>query len=318
MDARKPFRIVVAEPFAEEAVSRLKEVGSVTILENSAPKTLISALQEADALLVRARTHVTARIIDAAPRLKVIGRASPTIDHIDMRAAKKRDIRVVYAPYAAVVSSAEFTLGLILALHRRIPFLDRQLREGNFETIRHPTVHEIGHQTIGFLGIDAVAEKLGSIISTVFGSKLIYYDPFGVKATTFDAREVSLETLLADTDILTIHLRVSGETRGFMNAERIRKMKSSAILVNTSRGTVVNTAALAEALKEGCISGAALDVFENEPLSAHHPLCKEPNCILTPHVAGATLDATARRFNVAEDVVRVLKGESPKYPFSHE
>ncbi|MCG8407367.1 MAG: hypothetical protein MI923_19385 [Phycisphaerales bacterium] len=318
MEGRKPFQIVVAEPYATEAMACLEKVGHVTILENSAPDTLIPALRDADALLVRARTHVTARIIDAAPHLKVIGRASPTVDHIDLRATKKRAIRVVYAPHAAVLSSAEFTLGLILAAHRRIPFLDRQLREGNFEAIRHPAGHEISRQTIGLLGFDAVAEKLGCIISNAFGSRIIHHDPFGGKPTSFEADAVSLDDLLSNTDILSIHLRMSEETRGFMNADRIRRMKTSAVLINTSRGAIVDTKALAEALKKRFIAGAALDVFENEPLSVNHPLCQEPNCILTPHVAGATLDASARRFNVAEDVVRVLKGESPKYPFSRD
>ncbi len=314
MDSRKPFKIVVAEPFASEAISRLEEIGNVTILGNSAPDTLIAALPDADALLVRGKAHVTARIIAAAPRLKVIGRASPNIDHIDLRAAGRRDIHVVYSPLVAVNSCAEFTLGLILAVHRRILCYDRDLRTGKFETLRRPAGREIGQETIGLLGIDPVAEKLGTMLSAAFGCKILYHDPSGNQPASFQAESVGFDALLGNSDILSIHLRLTKETRGLLNAQRIGKMKSTAMLVNTSRGAVVDTIALAEALDKHEIAGAALDVFEAEPLPSHHPLRKPSlNCILTPHVAGATLDAAEGRFNVADDVVRVLQGEHPEH-----
>ncbi|MFQ5429167.1 MAG: NAD(P)-dependent oxidoreductase [Phycisphaerae bacterium] len=314
MKGRKPFRIVVAEPYASEALALLEDVADVTLLKSSAPDTLISALPEADALLIRGKTHVTARIINAAPRLKVIGRASPTVDHIDLRAAGRRDIRVVYSPHAAVNSSAEFALGLILALHRRIPFLDRQLREGKFEAIRTPSGREIGRQCVGLLGIDPVAEKLGRILSTAFGCRIVYHDPRGRSPTGFRGESLELGPLLSSADIVSVHLRASPETRGLINADRLRQMKPSAILINVTGGAVIDTIALAEALRVHAIAGAALDVFETEPLATQHPLRRAPNCILTPHVAGATLDASAGRFNVAEDVLRVLQGQDPKYP----
>lgn len=315
MTASRPFQIVVAEPFDAAALSRLQEVAKVDVLADSAPETLLAAVSEADALLVRARAHVTARIIDAAPSLKVIGRASPTVDHIDLRAARRRNISVVYAPHAAVSSSAEFTLALILTVHRRVPFLNRQLREGAFDALRKPMAHELRSQTIGILGLDPVGEKLGRICATAFESPIIYFDPAGAAPTEFEGRAVALETLLADSDILSVHLQSAAETRHLLNAERLAKMKSTAILVNTSRGTAIDTVALAHALRDKVIAGAAIDVFETEPLPANHPLRRAPNCVLTPHVAGVTLDAAASRFVVAEDVIRVLSGQSPLYPF---
>jgi D-3-phosphoglycerate dehydrogenase len=312
---RKPFRIVVAEPFGQEALVGLEAVGEVTVLKDPAPETLIAAVQEADALLIRAKAHVTARIIDSAPRLKVIGRASPTMDHIDLRAASQRAIHVVYSPHAAVRASAEFTLGLILALQRRILFYDRQFRQGQFQALRLPTGRELGQCTVGLLGVDHVSGELGRMISSAFGSRLIYHCPGGRRFSTFEAEAVDLDTLLAEADVLSVHLRLTPQTKGLLNADRFIRMKSSAILVNTSRGAVVDTKALAVALKRRHIAGAALDVFETEPLQADHPLRQAPHCILTPHVAGATLDAVSRRYQVAQDVVRVLKGESPRYPF---
>lgn len=314
MSGCNPFRIVVAEPYSSEAVSCLEEVGTVTLLDDAGPESLMSAVATADALLVRTKAHVTAKIINSAPNLKVIGRASPTMDHIDLRAAKRRDIHVVYSPRAAVDSSAEFTLALMLAMHRRLCFYDTQLRKGNFDTVRQPAGHELGRKTVGLLGIDPVADRLGGIISTAFGSRLIYHDPFGQRPTGFEGEAVGLDALLQNADILSIHLRLAPETRGLINAGRLREMKPSAILINTSRGAVVDNKALAEALEKEALAGAALDVFESEPLPGNHPLRDAPNCILTPHISGATLDATAGRFNVAEDVVRVLKGEAPKYP----
>lgn len=318
MQGRKPFRIVVAEPFAADAVDRLKEIGEVTILEDSAPDTLIAAVAEADALLVRSKAHVTARIIDAAPRLKVIARASQSIDHIDLRAARRREIPVVYAPHAAVNSSAEFTLGLMLALRRRIIHFDRQVREGRFEIVRKPEGRDLGKAVVGFLGWDSVAERLAEMLSSAFGSPLLHHVPdatgaAGATPAPQVGRSAGLDELLAESDVLTVHLRATPETRGFLNAERLARMKATAIVVNTGRGPVIDTIALAEALRKRHIAGAALDVFETEPLPMDHPLRRAPNCILTPHVAGMTEDATLTRYDVTEDVLRVLRGERPEH-----
>lgn len=313
MNRSRPHRIVLAEPYDEAAVARLREVGEVSVLEDSAPDTIIGALAEADALLVRTKAHVTARIINAAPHLKVIARASPNIDHIDVRAARQRNISIVYAPHVAIASTAEFTLALILAVSRRVMFYDRQLRDGKFDAVRGPSGREASHLTIGLLGIDPIADRLGKLWVAAFGSNIIYHDPEGRQPDTFQGREVDLETLLNDSDVLSVHLPFSPSTRTFLNAERIAKLKPTACVVNTSRGAVVDTTALAIALRKRHLAGAALDVFETEPLPISHPIRSAPNCILTPHVAGSTLDASASRFDVADDVVRILKGEPPQH-----
>ncbi len=313
MQGRKPFRIVVAEPFADEAVERLRQVGEVTILEDSAPDTLIAAVQDADALLVRSRAHVTARIINAAPHLKVIARASPSLDHIDLRAARRRDIPVVYAPHAAVNSSAEFTLALILALRRRIIHLDRQVREGRFEVARKPESRCLTGAIVGFLGWDAVAGRLAGMLSGAFGASILHHVPGGDGHPPSNGTPVALEALLQSCDVLTLHLRATPETRGFLGADRLALLQPGAIVVNTGRGIVIDTVALAAALRAGQIAGAALDVFETEPLPADHPIRRAPNCILTPHVAGLTEDAAHTRYEVADDVVRVLRGERPEH-----
>jgi D-3-phosphoglycerate dehydrogenase len=171
MRGKTSYEIVVAEPYSPEAISRLEQIGKVKVLLDAAPETLMAALTTADALLVRSKAHVTARIIDAAPNLKVIGRASSTADHIDLRAARRRNIHVVYAPQVAVTSTAEFTLSLIIALHRRLLFLDRQLREGQFDALRAPVGREMSRETLGLWGLDPIAERLGKLCTAAFGQE---------------------------------------------------------------------------------------------------------------------------------------------------
>ncbi len=315
MKGRKPFRIVVAEPLMDEAVDRLRQVGDVAVLCDPDPVTLLSEVSTADALLIRGKTHVTAKLMNAAPRLKVIGRAGPSADHIDLRLAKQRRIQVVYAPDSEVDSAAEFELGLILALNRGIPQLDRKLRSGEFDTLRKPRGRDLGRQTVGLLGIDPVAQRLGRMISSAFDSRILYHDPHGTKPLGFDADTVrSADDLLGQADVVCLHLRLTAETCGYMNAKRIARMRPTAVLVNTSRGKLVDTIALAEALRRRQIAGAALDVFESEPLPNQHTLRAAPHCILTPHVAGRSADAFSRRDDVTEDVIRVLEGKAPENP----
>lgn len=312
---QEPFRIVVAEPYSKEAIARLEEVGQVEILTDSSPDALIAALENAHALLVRAKAHVTARVINAAPHLKVIGRASPTVDHIDLRAAGRRDIRVVYSPTAAVNSCAEFALAMLLALRRRLSFYDQQLRQGKFDALRLPTEFSIGATCVGILGVDAVAEQFGRALQSAFGCRILVHDPLGARPESFEADAVDLETLLHASDAVCVFLKPHRDTRGFLNAERLGLMRPTSLLVNLSRG-VVDTTALAAALAERRIAGAALDAYESDPLASDHPIRRAPNCILTPHVAGVTIDAVEGRYGVAEDVIRVLKGAAPHHEFT--
>ena len=313
MEEHPSYRIVVAEPFDPEAIARLQAFGHVDVLSDSSPQTILAAVPNADALLVRNKAHVTARIIEAAGRLKVIGRAAPNIDHIDLRAAGRRNIPVVYTPHMAVTSTAEFTLAMILALHRRLPMFDRQIRGGQFETLRAPAGRELAHETIAFLGIDSVAERLGHILQAAFRSRIVFHDPAGKIPVEFTAESMDLDALLAAADILVIHLPMSPTTKRLINADRLALMRPTAILVNASRGGVVDTAALATALQTKRLGAAGLDVFEVEPLPVDHPIRRAPNCLLTPHVAAATIDAATSRFQVTDDVIRVLSGHLPLY-----
>lgn len=314
MRGKKPYRIVIAEPYAPDAIDRLRTIGEVTILEDSAPQTILSAVPDCDALLVRSKAHVTARIIEGAPRLKVIARASSNIDHIDLRAAARRNIHVVYAPHVAVTSTAQFAMSLLIALHRRIPHYDRAVREGHFESLRGAIGRELGRARLGLLGMDPVAEHLGRMFRSAFASPVLWHDPLGRTPSEPLGTTTDLDELLGNADLLSVHLPAQPETKHFLNAERLAKLQITAVLVNVSRGSILDLVALASALKKGRLAGAGLDVFEAEPLPPQHPIRRAPNCLLTPHVAGSTLDAADDRYSVAEDVIRILTGESPLHP----
>lgn len=310
----KRFHIVVAEPYAPEALDRLRQLGDVTVLPDSSPQSILSAMGDCDVLCVRQKAHVTARIIDGSPQLKVIARAGPNLDHIDLRAAGRRNIRVVYAPNVGVTSTAQFALGLILALHRRVPLLDREVRLGHFDSLRTPVLRDMGHARLGLLGVDAVAIHLAKMCRTAFATTIVYHDPVGTKAHDIPAEAATLDDLLASADILSVHLPAGPDSKHFLNAERLARLKPTTVLVNVSKGSVIDTVALADALRAGRLAGAALDVFELEPLPRNHPIRRAPNCLLTPHVASSTLNAVDDRFAmVAEDVARILNGEAPQH-----
>lgn len=304
---------VVAEPFEPAALARLECVGRVCILPDTSPRSLIAAMPEADALLIRAKAHVTARIIDAAPRLKVIGRAGPSLDHIDLRAARCRNIPVVFTPEICIQSTAEFALAVILALVRRLVQTDRRMREGEFESLRVPTGREMRGCTLALLGADAVADRLARICHAAFGCPVIYHDPDGGRLDAAPAEHVELNELLARADVLSLHLAAAAHGCCILNRERLALMRPTAIVVNTSRGSLVDTVALADALKTRRLAAAALDVYETEPLPMTHALRTAPNCILTPHVAAISEDAFRARFDVVDDVLRVLRGETPRF-----
>lgn len=318
MSAERGLRFVVAEPFLAKALDRLKQFGSVLELTDSSPQSLLNAITDADALLIRARTHVTARILEAAPRLKVIGRAASSCDHIDLRVARQRQIGVVYAPTAATRSLVEYTVGLILAAQRRLIDYDRRIRSGEFASLRAPVSRELGRMTVGLLGMGLVAESVGKLLATGFGSRVVYADPTGGRPVELAAEEVSVEQLLRESGVVSMHLPLRASTKQFLNATRIAMLSPEAVVVNTTRGGLIDTIALADALKSGRLAGAALDVFETEPLPMNHPIRNAPRCLLTPHVGCVTKDSDEAVFDVVDDVLRVLQGELPLHPAPYE
>lgn len=273
----------------------------------SRKEDLKAKLAEASALVVRNRTQVTRELIEAAPKLKVIARAGVGLDNIDVSAADENGVVVAAALGINAVAVAEHTLGLAIALARSIVDRDKSTRAGEWN---RAAGSEISNKSWGVLGFGATGRAVAKLLQG-FGCEVLAYDPFvesadGVKLT-------SLEDVVANSDILSIHLPATKETTGMINKALLAKMKRSALLVNVGRGEVINEVELESALREGLIAGAALDVRVSEP--PKDDLFKElTNVILTPHIAGITKESQAAINRVlVSEIEAALTGSPHKY-----
>ncbi len=303
--------ILVSDSIAREGIEILRRHAEVAVDDKITTDALRLAIPAYDALVVRSRTKVIAPIIDAATRLRVIGRAGVGVDNIDCEAAARRGISVVNSPTSAMVSVAEHTIGLMVALARFIPQADASLRQGAWEKNRFLGI-ELSGKTLGIVGLG----RIGSMVAVragAFGMRVLAYDPYikGERAETFGATLFeSLDDLLAASDFISIHTPLVPATRGFIDAEKMGKMKPGARLISCARGGVVDEKALLAALDSGRLAGAALDVFENEP-PGPEPLLQHPRVVVTPHLGAMTEEAQTRAaIDVAEQVIAVLNKSS--------
>jgi D-3-phosphoglycerate dehydrogenase / 2-oxoglutarate reductase len=275
---------------------------------------LLERLPGVRALLVRNMTTVDAAVLDAAPDLEVVGRIGVGLDNLDLPALSERGVVVCYPPEENAVSVAEHVFALLLGFARHVAAGDRCVREGRWDRSAY-TGFELAGKTMGILGLGRIGFRVATR-ARAFGMPVLAYDPYLVPQHSFvtesGALLTSLEDVLRQSDVITCHLPLTPETRALINRERLSWMKRNALLINTSRGPIVDEAALYTALKEGVIAGAALDVREKEP-PGPGPLHDLPNVLLAPHIAGWTYEALHRVIStVAEDVERVLAGEPAK------
>jgi len=274
-------------------------------------------LRGARALIVRNRTQVTRELLEGAPRLVVVGRAGAGLDNVDVGAASELGVVVCYAPVQNARSVAEHVMGLLLALVRKIPQADQSVREGKWLRHEH-TGHELFGKTMGIVGLGRIGSLVASL-AKAFGMKIIAHDPY-VSTESAQVKEigcelVELDELLARADVITIHVPLSEDTFHLIDRAALAKMKRTAVLINASRGPVVDEEALYEALSAGEIAGAALDVRESEPPAPGSPLHRMANVVLTPHIAAFTHEAQAAVVrDVVADVEAVLTGRPAKYP----
>ncbi|MBC7224981.1 MAG: phosphoglycerate dehydrogenase, partial [Anaerolineae bacterium] len=292
----------------------LAEAGNVIEHHHPTPAQLLDLVRRVDALVVRSRTKVSSQVVEAGRDLRVIARAGAGVDNIDLEAATRRGILVVNAPGANTVAVAEHTMALILALARRIPEADASMHAGRWEKGRLQGTELMG-KVLGLIGLG----RIGSAVAQralAFGMEVLAYDPFVsvAHAEALRVRLADLDEVLRQADFLSVHAPATPQTRRLIGAAELAKMKPTARIVNCARGGIVDEAALGQALREGRLAGAALDVFEEEP-PTRSPLLDAPNVILTPHLAGSTLEAQRKvGMSAAEDVVRVLRGEPPRHP----
>ncbi|HWQ16894.1 MAG TPA: phosphoglycerate dehydrogenase [Sulfolobales archaeon] len=316
------YRIAVTYNTHPDAIKILEEVGDVVMSKKliTSEEELIELARNADALMVvKSVEPVTERVIENAPRLRIIARVGVGYDNVNVKAATRRGIWVTIAPVNSV-AVAEHTLALIFSLARKIPLLDRHVRSGLwYRTLGIPQNLmgvDLWGKVLGIIGLGRIGREV-ALRARCLGMKILYYDIVRRKdlEEQLGIEFKNLEDLLRESDFVSIHTPLTEETRHMIDEEELRLMKPTAYLINTSRGAVVNTKALVRALKEGWIAGAALDVFEEEPLHPDNELTKLDNVILTPHAASYTAE-TSRKLAVtaAEEIVRVLRGDKPLYP----
>jgi len=282
----------------------------LVVAQCKTPEEVIAAAKDADALLVQ-WSPITAAVIATLTRCRLIIRCGIGVDNVDLVAAKARGIPVCNVPDYGVREVAEHAVAFALALTRQLPSIDRRLRSGTWKIIPDrpmPALHVATFATAGFGRIARTAHEM----MRSFGCQRIAYDPYVTKEAMAAAgvAKVELDPLFAQADILSLHLPITPETKHFVSAARLAQMKPTALVVNTARGPLVDTVALAAALQAGTIAGAGLDVYEQEPPEKDHPLFACPTALLTSHVAWYSESSIPRLQQLAaEEVIRGLRGE---------
>ncbi len=310
----QPLHILFAEEFNSTGVERMGSLGRVTLLAACDEATLIQAVCDCDALLVRTRAQVTRAVLEAAQRLRVIGRGGSGFENIDVVTARRRGISVVYTPEAATDAVADLTVGLMISLLRDITVNDALVRSGLFAGAREKSVGvELAELVLGIVGFGRIGKAVARRCRHGFGMTILYNDIVQPGPLDFVATPAKKEQLYRQADVVSLHVPLTDKTRHLIGEAALAQFKKGAILVNTSRGAVVDGDALARGLAAGKPAGAALDVFDPEPLPTDHPLMAAPNTLFTPHIGARTHRSLARMNAVIEDVIKVLQGQTPRF-----
>src|SRR3989304_5959282 len=286
-------KVLISDSMSERCVEIFKNAPGLQVDVNTKlkPEELKKVIKDYHALVVRSATKVTAQIIEAADNLKVVGRAGTGVDNIDMQAATKKGIVVMNTPGGNTITTAEHAVSMMMALARKIPQATASMRRGEWEKKKYEGT-EITGKTLGILGVG----NIGAVVaSRALGLRMtvIAYDPF-ISEEAADKMGISLVTideLFKKSDFISIHVPLTAESKNIVNADAFRKMKKGVKLINCARGGIVNEKDLAEAIKERIVSGAALDVFEKEPVTADNPLLQMEEVILPPHLGASTQEA---------------------------
>ncbi|HEV2954257.1 MAG TPA: phosphoglycerate dehydrogenase [Candidatus Dormibacteraeota bacterium] len=306
-------RILVADPLAEDGLIKLRDIGEVEVKTKLSEADLIDAIADVDALVVRSETKVTAAVLEAGKRLKVVGRAGVGVDNIDIPAATARGILVVNAPRGNIIAAAEHAIALMMSLARNVPQADASIRRGEWTRAKF-TGTEIRGKVLGIVGLGNIGSEVAKRAQGL-EMETIAFDPVipQERAEQFNVELVSLHDLMRRADFITVHAPLTDRTRNLIGAPELALVKPNCRLINAARGGIVNEAALFEVLSTGKMAAAAADVFEKEPIG-DSPLLTLPNFVATPHIAASTTEAqTSVAADVAEEVISVLAGELPRY-----
>lgn len=308
--------VFAPEPFPESALGALP--GRFQLRQGRHGRAftedeLVDAVGDVDALAINSRDPITARVLAAAPRLRVIAKAgSRPSSNVDIAAAERSGVRVLWTPGANAVSVAEMAMAMMLTVAKRLPEVAARLRGGGWRS--HDLLgSEIAGKTLGLVGLGAIGREVAQRFRA-FGGHVVGYDPVVDEATAarLGVQRLPLESVYACADFVSLHCEMNVNTAHLINAQALAAMKPRAVLINTARGGLIDEPALLQALNAGTLAGAALDVFAEEPPAADHPLLHHPCVYATPHVAAFTREASLRESSWAlEDLARVLDGLEP-------
>jgi D-3-phosphoglycerate dehydrogenase len=305
-------KVIIADSINAKGISDLKEVADVLVDTDITPEELVNVIKDFDAIVIRSRTKVTREVIEAAPKLKIIARAGVGVDNVDVQAATERGIMVINAPESTSITVAEHAMGLMLSMARKISIADKSVKEGKWEKSRFMGI-ELNNKTLGIIGMGRIGSQV-VIRAKSFGMDIMVYDPY-ISEEAAAEMGVSVgdrETVIKESDVITIHVPLTPETKHSISTKEFEMMKDSAFIINCARGGIIDEDALYEALNQNKIGGAALDVFENEPPKGS-PLLDLDNLVTTPHIGASTAEAQRdAALIVANEIITVFQGGSPK------
>src|SRR2546425_3639739 len=301
-------KILISDSLSKQGVELLEKAGFTVVVKSKMPKEeLFKEIKDADGLIVRSGTKVTAELIAAAERLKVVGRAGSGLDNVDTPAATRRGIVVMNTPGGNTVTTAEHTMSLICAMSRRIPQATASVKAGKWEKDKFMGV-ELYNKVLGIVGVGQIGSHLTKLAQGI-GMSVVAYDPYLAeeRAQKMGVTLMSLDELFKRADIISVHTPLTTETKGLINAQVISTMKPGVMIVNCARGGIIHEGDLFEALKIKRVAAAAFDVFEEEPVKADHPLLTLDNFICTPHIGAQTTEAQENvAVGIAEQIVDYL------------
>jgi D-3-phosphoglycerate dehydrogenase len=287
-------KVLVCDPVSPKGIALLQQRPEfkVQVLDKRlAEAELIPVVADVEAMVVRSETKVTRKVIESAPKLRVVGRAGVGVDNVDVEAATQRGIVVMNTPSGNTISTAELTFSMLMALARKIPQAHMSMKEGKWDRKAFSGV-ELYNKTLGILGMGRIGTEVARR-AIAFGMRVLAYDPYLTmsRAKALQVELVELNDIYPQADFITVHMPMTDETKGMLNKAAFAKMKKGVRLLNCARGGIINEADLVEGITSGQVAGAALDVYETEPLPADHPLRKLPQVIMTPHLGASTEEA---------------------------
>ena len=312
-------KVYVTRELPERGLKIIKAHFDTEVWPEYAPppkKVIIDKAKDVDALASLLSDKIDAEVFDAAPKLKIVAQLAVGFDNIDIAEATKRGIYVTNTPEVLTDTTADFAWALLMAVARRVAEADRYVRTGQWKVGWHPSMmqgRDVYGATIGIVGAGRIGYAVAKRAKG-FDMKILFYDviPRPEMEKDFGAKRVDLDTLFKESDFVSIHVPLMKETHHLVNAEKLKLMKKTAYLINNSRGPVVDEKALYQALKEGKIAGAGLDVFEQEPTPLDNPLLKLDNVVVAPHVSSASYETRSRMAEmVAENLVAFFEGRKP-------